>query len=120
MNKKIILAVIIITLLIGCTAPQQPPVQGKMSQGVNAGGDVAAGRIKRMKLVPNTINIKTGTTVTWRNEDPVPHNVISNDGTLQSPLLHQGDVWSFTFDKQGTYSYICSLHSGMKGNVVVE
>ncbi|MBI4141539.1 cupredoxin domain-containing protein [Candidatus Woesearchaeota archaeon] len=119
MNKKIILAVVIITLLIGCTAPQQT-TEPAVKKGVSAGGDEATVRIKGMKFVPNNINIKTGTTVTWRNEDPVPHNVISNDGTLQSPLLHQGDVWSFTFDKQGTYSYVCSLHSGMKGNVVVE
>lgn len=123
-RKGATIFILTITLLLLASCAQQasqiPAKEPTINKGVSAGGDDANVRIKGMKFVPNNLNIKTGTTVTWRNEDPVPHNVISDDETLQSQLLQQGDTWSYTFDKAGTYSYICGLHSGMKGSIVVE
>jgi Copper binding proteins, plastocyanin/azurin family len=42
-----------------------------------------------------------------------------NDGGVSSPLLATGQAWSRTFDKPGTYRYICALHPEMTGIVVV-
>ena len=42
-----------------------------------------------------------GTTVVWKNEDDIPHTVVSLDGTFRSPALDTEDKFSFTLDKAG-------------------
>ncbi|WP_232216907.1 plastocyanin/azurin family copper-binding protein [Methanohalobium evestigatum] len=37
-----------------------------------------------------------------------------------SPNLQQGDSFSHTFDEEGTYDYICTIHPYMEGAVTVE
>jgi plastocyanin len=71
----------------------------------------------------NPIEIKVGDTVTWINNDSSPHTVTSssNDGsiTFDSDVLRRGETFSFTFDKEGQYPYLCTLHPSMVGTVVV-
>jgi plastocyanin len=70
---------------------------------------------------PNLIEIKVGDTVTWINSDSSPHTVTSssNDSNFDSGVLRTGEAFSFTFDKEGQYSYFCTLHPSMVGTVVV-
>ncbi|NVK81384.1 cupredoxin domain-containing protein [Streptomyces morookaense] len=71
---------------------------------------------------PATLNVSRGTTVTWTNSDTAPHTVTSTAGSggpLNSPMLNQGDSFSFTFGAAGTFSYYCTVHPTMKGTVVV-
>jgi amicyanin len=76
---------------------------------------------------PNLIEIKVGDTVTWINNDSSPHTVTtsssssssSNDSNFDSAVLRSGEAFSFTFDKEGQYSYFCTLHPSMVGTVVV-
>lgn len=69
---------------------------------------------------PGTLSVNRGTTVTWTNGDTAPHTVTSSvSGPLDSPMLNQGDAFSFTFNNAGTYSYYCTVHPTMKGTVVV-
>ncbi len=56
--------------------------------------------IDQFTFLPQRITVKAGTTVTWINEDDVPH--------------------TFTFTTPGTYDYFCSVHPHMTGAVVVE
>jgi plastocyanin len=67
----------------------------------------------------DTITVPLGTTVVWENDDDIPHNVVAMDGQFRSSALDIGDKFSFTFNKAGTFDYFCSLHSFMKGQVVV-
>ena len=64
--------------------------------------------------------VKTGTTVTWINDDDIPHIVVSNNKLFKSKTLDTKDSFSFTFMTPGTYDYFCSLHPHMTGTVVVE
>jgi plastocyanin len=66
------------------------------------------------------ITVRAGTTVTWANEDDVPHTVASSSKLFKSKALDAGDKFSFTFTTPGTYEYFCSLHPHMTGAVVVE
>ena len=67
---------------------------------------------------PQTIVVKVGTTVTWRNSSGY-HDVTSRDGLFKSPTL--GDSYSHTFTQTGRYLYFCSFHGAeMRGEVVVE
>jgi plastocyanin len=67
----------------------------------------------------DTITVPLGTTVVWENDDDIPHNVFATDGEFRSSALDTEDKFSFTFNKAGTFDYFCSLHSFMKGQVVV-
>ena len=71
---------------------------------------------------PSSLTIRVGDTVTWTNHDQAPHNVVTTSGpaSLQSPLLAQGESWSFTFTVAGTYSYYCSVHPDMRAQVIVQ
>src|SRR5215212_12014552 len=66
--------------------------------------------------IPNLIEIKVGDTVTWINSDSSPHTVTSlssnssNDSNFDSGVLRTGEAFRFTFDKEGQYSYFCTLH----------
>jgi plastocyanin len=76
--------------------------------------------IKGFAYSPSSITVKKGTTVTWTNQDSVEHNVVSEqEGGPKSDLLKKGGTFSFTFDKIGTFTYICSVHPQMKGTVTV-
>ncbi|MCL5071510.1 MAG: plastocyanin/azurin family copper-binding protein [Actinobacteria bacterium] len=34
-------------------------------------------------------------------------------------LLANGATFNFTFDKEGTYDYICGIHTFMTGKIIV-
>ncbi|MEU0877557.1 cupredoxin family copper-binding protein [Lentzea sp. NPDC005914] len=70
---------------------------------------------------PASLTINVGDTVTWTNHDTAPHNVVVTDGPekFTSPNLQQGQTYTFTFTKSGTYSYYCSIHPDMKASVTV-
>jgi plastocyanin len=77
-------------------------------------------KIDNFSFSPATLQIKSGTTVTWTNADDIPHTVVSNDKVFKSKALDTDEKFSFTFDKPGTYPYFCSLHPKMTAKVVVQ
>jgi amicyanin len=74
--------------------------------------------IRNNAFTPQDITIKAGDTVTWTNQDTVKHDV--DFDSFKSPLLGQGETYSHTFDKPGTYSYDCDVHPFMKGRVTAQ
>lgn len=68
---------------------------------------------------PQTITIAVGGTVTWVNQDAVPHTVTATDRSFDSGIMMQGDRWSRTFASSGTYTYFCEIHPEMTATVVV-
>jgi amicyanin len=70
---------------------------------------------------PATLTVTVGDTVTWTNEDTVPHTVTTSSGpvALNSPNLSKGQSWSFTFTVAGTYLYYCAVHPYMRAEVIV-
>ena len=76
---------------------------------------------KSYRFDPVTIKVRTGETVTWRNDDNFTHSVFLQDGSGRNPVAAPGQSVSITFDKPGEYTYTCSFHpQNMKGKVVVE
>lgn len=76
--------------------------------------------IAQMRFDPPSLKIKSGDTVTWTQSDGMTHAIGSSDGSFDSPNLYRGSQFSYTFDKPGTYDYVCSLHPSMRGQIVVE
>jgi plastocyanin len=66
------------------------------------------------------VTVTPGSTVTWKNMDGEPHTIVSTDGLFRSQALDEGDSFSFTFDKPGSYKYICSIHPQMTATVTVK
>lgn len=75
--------------------------------------------IKGFAFNPSTLTIKTGTTVTWTNEDSAPHTITSGSN-FDSDTIASGQTFRKKFDQSGTFDYICSIHSSMKGKIIVE
>jgi plastocyanin len=68
---------------------------------------------------PPELTVKVGETVVWVNKDPFPHNVSSTLGGLHSGDLDPDRQWQFRTTTPGSYSYVCTLHPGMNGRLIV-
>lgn len=69
---------------------------------------------------PANIQVSPGTTVTWSWPTGTnTHNVTFNDG-VSSGDKASGQTYSRTFSAAGTFSYVCTLHGGMTGSVLVK
>ena len=75
--------------------------------------------------LPLNLEIPVGVTVTWVNNDSVPHNIQSQDDSgkvtdiFNSPPLNTGDKFEYTFDEEGIYKYHCSWHPWRVGLITV-
>jgi len=68
---------------------------------------------------PTIIQVNTGTTVTWTNDDTIIHTVTDIDKRFDSDLIQPGAGWQYTFYNEGKYNYYCTIHPWMKGLVIV-
>ena len=135
--KKIIvpaLALTVVAVLGGCSyggskntpsgsnnnpMPNQMPAPSA-DQGSQPGQQVASNaiNIQNFSFTPQTLTVKTGTTVVWTNNDSTVHQIKS--ATFNSSQLSKGQTFSFTFNDKGTFDYICSIHPSMTGKIIVE
>ena len=90
-----------------------------IAQAVPA-AQTASATIDNFTFNPARLTVQTGTTVTWKNQDDIPHTVASSTRLFKSKALDTDDSFSFTFSEPGTYEYFCSLHPHMAGSIVVE
>jgi len=96
----------------------------KNMQFANAAGSVS----NHILIIPVGIGVK------WVNVDPLvtvngelglmPHGIKIADPTEKvitaSPILtYEHDTFSYTFSKEGHYSYACFIHPFMTGKIVV-
>ena len=85
----------------------------------NVAGDNMV-KIDNFSFSPKSLTVKIGTTVTWMNQDDIPHNVVSTEKKFSSPVLDTDQHFAFRFQEPGTYPYYCKIHPMMTGTVVVE
>lgn len=76
--------------------------------------------ISNFKFSPAHITVKKGTTVTWTNQDSIPHTVTADSGSgPDSPRMTEGKTYSYTYEKTGSFPYHCDIHEDMKAIVTV-
>ncbi len=136
----------LVLALSGCAGSQpsqMQPSEGSSGQPAES-GEVTADEntvvTLSLKFMPETLTVKAGTTVTWKNGEAIGHTVTSGewgdvnessglrgfanpDGTFDhdlSPKGQEGDTFSFTFDEPGEYPYYCTPHLTMNAMVIVE
>lgn len=81
-------------------------------------------------FVPSDLTVPSGTTVTWVNDGPGIHRVVSSDnlnavwsqfeGEFASDKLNIGEVYSYTFIQPGVYYYMDDLHPSITGRITVQ
>lgn len=86
----------------------------------DAPSDEVVIEISGFEFSPAEVTVAPGTTVTWVNRDGADHSILSEDGSVLSPPMGDGDSFSFTFTLEAVYFYICGFHPEMTGTVVVE
>ena len=66
------------------------------------------------------LSVQPGQTIQVINSDGVPHTITANDGSFDSGVIGGGAAGSFaTPDVDGTYSFICTIHPSMTGELIV-
>jgi amicyanin len=104
------------------SAPASPAASATVAATQSAAGGTAVG-VKDLKFVPAETSVKVGATVTWTNQEAIPHTVKWSDGSpeasAESPQMGEGDTYQRTFSTAGTYPYICGIHPRMTGTVTV-
>lgn len=77
--------------------------------------------LKNCGFAPTIIRVPVGATVTWTNQEHLPH-VVSGVGWGQAShgdYLTLGKSLTQRFAAAGVYPYTCFLHPGMSGAVIV-
>lgn len=124
--KRIGLASLLLLLLVASAAA----VAGSTPADAAAKGKRVT--IQNFAFAPQTIRVKAGTRVTWKNTDTAVHQLTSTNsmkttahitGLFSSASLSKGATFSFTFKKKGKFFYECTIHAAMAsmhGKVVVK
>jgi plastocyanin len=70
---------------------------------------------------PTVLRVNEGDTVTFTNEDPEAHTVGGAAGSFgdMHRELSSGRSVSYRFDEGGVFPYVCLVHPGMAGAIVV-
>jgi plastocyanin len=79
----------------------------------------AAVTIQNFAFMPRVLTISAGTTVTWTNKDGSPHTIAERNTVFRSAALDTGDTFSHTFATPGDFQYLCTIHTMMKGEIIV-
>lgn len=122
-------AVCSVSLLVrmnGTEAPRKAVAQTAVAMDVTQAAAYAATsantvEIKGYAFAPADVSVPVGTTVTWVNEDSVPHTVTGKSGPAKfdSGQIASGGSWSGTFVTPGTYDYYCADHPQMVARITI-
>lgn len=101
-------------------APRVPPPSAPAAKPAAPAARTVRTGMKNIHYLQPTIQIDVGTTVEWKNSDPLPHTVTAANKSFDSGLIQPGKTYRHTFTKAGTFNIYCIPHPFMKGTVVVK
>jgi plastocyanin len=77
-------------------------------------------KMENMNFSPAALTVRSGERIEFKNLDLVPHTVTAKSaGTFDSGLVKPGESWTFTAKVAGSFSYACSFHPMMVGELTV-
>jgi plastocyanin len=73
---------------------------------------------------PGQLEVRSGTRVTWTNQDEITHTITSGtreqrDGRFDQRLEGRGAAATVEFTNPGVYPYFCGRHPSMRGEIRV-
>jgi plastocyanin len=117
------ITVLMIVAAAGLMSPVVPASAGGFCMGDVPYTDALTTTVEMKQLCfgPTVARIARGDTVTFRNTDSQTHAVGGANGIFGDPhgAIRPGEEVSFTFDEEGVFPYVCILHPGMAGAIVV-
>ena len=87
---------------------------------VAAGAATQNIQVTKNGFTPQSATVSTGDTVTWHNADTADHQVVADDGSFASPVLHTDQSYSHVFNSSGTFKYHDSYAKGHVGTITVK
>ncbi|HEX7456205.1 MAG TPA: cupredoxin domain-containing protein [Candidatus Nanoarchaeia archaeon] len=114
MKRSVVLTIIFGLILIAAAAALGLMIKEKREgEKVAAKPTQAQVEITKDGFSPATISVNKGATITWTNKDTAPHWVASDPHPTHTGLAgfdsgentSQGETYSFTFEKSGTFTY---------------
>ena len=120
----------------GCAGDDDESEDGSAKGSPEATGRATVDMNDRLTFEPKKIEVSVGEKVTWKNVGKVGHTVTADKSKAADPslvsipagtkgwdsgLVNEAQSFSRTFDRRGTYRYVCIPHegAGMVGTVVV-
>jgi plastocyanin len=91
------------------------------------GGGGAQVGMQNIQFDPRDLTVKAGETITFTNDEAVPHDVHKTSGpgddfsSGDTGGMQEGDTFELTLDAPGKYEYVCKVHApGMAGSITVK
>src|SRR5215204_5954057 len=100
------------------TTPAEESTTPAEESTTPAPNDTTTVEIRNNAFNPAQLNVAPGTTVTFVNNDNVPHTATS-DNKLFDLEIPPGSSYPVVLEGEGTVPYHCELHPEMKGTIVV-
>ena len=95
-------------------------------ESTGGGGGGAQVGMQNIQFDPKDVTVKAGETITFTNDESVPHDVHKTSGpggdfsSGPNGGMQQGDTFELTLDQPGKYEYVCNVHApGMAGSITV-
>jgi amicyanin len=95
--------------------------------GGDGGGGGAQVGMQNIQFDPRDITVKAGETITFTNDEAVPHDVHKTSGpgddfsSGDTGGMQEGDTFELKLDEPGKYDYVCKVHApGMAGAITVK
>ena len=85
-----------------------------------SGATTVTVQIKATGFSPSTLTITHGDKITWHNADKVDHQVVADDGSFASPILHSGQSWTSAYNVAGTFRFHDALYPRFAGKLTVK
>lgn len=76
-------------------------------------------QMRNVTFAPAELEVAVGDTVHWRNVDIVRHNAV-RPGAFETGELRPGEQFLWVPTDTGTFNYRCTIHSRMRGKIVVK
>jgi plastocyanin len=85
----------------------------------NAAAPASTVSMTKEAFVPEKLEVAAGTTITWINNDDMPHSVTANDGQFDSGPIQPDKRYQWIAKGTGTIEYHCIFHPSMTATVTV-
>jgi plastocyanin len=121
--RAVALAAAVAAVAAAAAGPAASGMDGMGGAGAGMDGAAATTEAKVSILYaafgPARLDVVAGDTVRWVNDSARPHDVVAGDQSFDSGRLTTGLDFAHRFEQAGTFTYYCSVHPFMTGEVDV-
>jgi plastocyanin len=110
-GRRVLLRRFVVTAAVAALVP--------VLRASSAGAAEPMVNIDNFTFSPTPLTIPLGATVTWVNEDDIPHSIYCQALNLRSHAMDTKESFAHRFDQPGTFDYVCGIHPHMRGRVIV-